>query len=88
MHVLWSLCTHTIPFIAIIHDDTCLEKHKPLWKVKGFGRTQCIVSDVQIVRETWVLVANGTSNHLVADSLRSVPSLEEVCVSAVLRMSK
>ena len=58
--------------------DRCLQKKKPLWKVKGFSnRTSWKVSDVQIVRETLVLVANDTSNHLVADSLRSVPSLEE-----------
>ena len=34
---------------------------KPLWKV------------VQIVRETWVLVAKDKSNHPVAGSLRGVP---------------
>ena len=57
---------------------------KPLWKVNGFfNRTSWKVSDVQIVCETWVLVANDTSNHPVADSLRSVPSLEEsgTCMS-------
>ena len=51
---------------------------RPLWKVIGFfNRTSWKASDVQIVRETGVLVANDTSNHLVADSLRSVLSLEE-----------
>ena len=28
---------------------------------------------MQIVRETWVLVVKDKSNHLVADSPRSVP---------------
>ena len=47
---------------------------KPLWKVKGFfNRTSWKVSDVQIVRKTWVLVAKDKSNHPVADSFRSVP---------------
>ena len=47
---------------------------KPLWKVKGFSiRTSWKVSDVRIVRETWVLVAKDKSNHPAADSLRSVP---------------
>ena len=37
---------------------------KPLWKVKGFfNRTSWKVSDVQIVRYTWVLVAKDKSNH-------------------------
>ena len=65
---------------------------KPLWKVKGsFNRTSWKVSDVQIVRYTWVLVATDKSNHPVADSLRSVlhwRNWEHVCVCAVLRMSK
>ena len=68
-----------------IHDDTylhmyiflgdvCKKKMKPLCKVKGFfNRTSWKVSDVPIVRDTWVLVANDTSNHPVAVSLRSVP---------------
>ena len=47
---------------------------RQLWKVKGFfNRTSWEVSDVQIVRYTWVLVAKDKSNHPVADSLRSVP---------------
>ena len=41
---------------------------KPLWKEQSWK-----VSDVQIVRETWVLVAKDKSNRPVADSLRSVP---------------
>ena len=59
-----------------IHDDTedVCKNMKPLRKVKGFFyRTSRKVSHVQIVRYTWVLVANDTSNHPVADSLRSVP---------------
>ena len=45
---------------------------KPFWKVRGFfNRTSRKVSDVQIVRYTWILVANDKSNHPVADSLRS-----------------
>ena len=47
----------------MIHDDQkykehkrCTKNMKPLWKVKGFfNRTSWKVSDVQIVRETWVL---------------------------------
>ena len=52
----------------------CLQKKiKPLWKVKGFlNRTLWKVSDVQIVRYTWVLVVTDKSNHRVADS-SSVP---------------
>ena len=47
---------------------------KPLWKVQSFfDRTSWTVSDVQIVRYTWVLVARDKSNHPVADFLRSVP---------------
>ena len=47
---------------------------KPLWKVRGFfNRTSSKVSDVSIVRFTWVLVVKDKSNHLVVDSLRSVP---------------
>ena len=50
------------------------ESVKPLWKVKGFfNRTSWKVSDVHIVRYTWVLVAKDKSHHPVADSLRSVP---------------
>ena len=45
---------------------------KPLWKV------------VQIVRYTWVLVAKDKSNHLAADSLRSVPPQ---CSSGELQLS-
>ena len=42
-------------------------------EVKGFfNGTSRKVFDVQIVRETWVLVAKDKSNHPVADSLRSV----------------
>ena len=44
---------------------------KPLWKARGFfHRTSREVSDVQIVRYTWVLVVKDKSNHPVADSLR------------------
>ena len=47
---------------------------KPLWNVKGFcNRTSWKVSDVQIDRFTWVLVARDKSNQPVADSLRSLP---------------
>ena len=47
---------------------------KPLWKVKDFfNRTSWKVSDVQVVRYALVLVAKDKPNHLVADSLRSVP---------------
>ena len=47
---------------------------EPLWKVKGFfNRTSWKMSDAQIVRYVWVSVAKDKSNHLVADSLRSVP---------------
>ena len=47
---------------------------KPVWKVKGFfNRTSWKVSDVQIGRYTWVLVAKDNSNQTVADSLRSAP---------------
>ena len=42
-------------------DQRCSKNMKPLWKV------------VQIVRYTWVLVANDKLNHPAADSLRSVP---------------
>ena len=51
-----------------------LANMKPLWKIKGFfNRTSWKVSDLQIVRKTWVLVATDKSNHPVADSLGSVP---------------
>ena len=48
---------------------------KPLWKVKGFfNRTSWKVSDVQIVRETWVL-----SSFSVSVSLSLSLSLCVVC---------
>ena len=55
------------------HDDVAKDM-KPLWNVKGFfNRTSWQVSDVQIVRFTWVLVAKDKPNRPVTDSLRSVP---------------
>ena len=38
----------------------------------SFNRTSWIVSDAQIVRYAWVLVAKDKSNRPVADSIRSV----------------
>ena len=50
------------------------KKHENFfWKVKDFfKRTSWKVSDVQIVRYTWILVVKDKSNHPVADFLRSV----------------
>ena len=50
-------------------EKRCSKKMKPLWEVKGFfNRTSRKVSDVQIFRYTWVLVAKDKSNHPVAVS--------------------
>ena len=54
--------------------DLCIKHMEPSWKVEGFfNRTALKVSDVQIVRYAWVLVAKDISNHPVAGSRRSVP---------------
>ena len=70
MHVLWPVCLHPHNFISnvvvslTIHDDKYIffyirdaaKNMKQLWKVKGsFNRTSWKVSDVQIVRCSWVL---------------------------------
>ena len=74
-NVVASVTIHDDIYIYIYIYKRCLQKNmKPLWKVKGFSnRTSWKVSDVQIVRFPWVLVAKDTSNHPVADFLRSVP---------------
>ena len=85
VYVLWLVCLHPRnPYSKVVvsvttHDDMykyakqkrdVAKNVKPLRKVKGFlKRTSWKVSDVQIVRETWVLVAKDKSNHQVADSL-------------------
>ena len=52
---------------------------KPLWKVRGsFNRTSWKVSGVQIVRYTWVLVAQDKANHPVADSLCRRTGVEQL----------
>ena len=88
-NVVVSVTIHDDMFfnMYVFVGDVCKKNMKPLWNVRGFfNRTPWKVSDVQIVRYTWVLVASDTSNHPVAHSLRSVRSLEEsgtcLCLSS------
>ena len=66
------LCPHcsisNVVASVTIHDNMKIflrdvaKKMKPLWKVKGFfNRTSWKVSDVQIVRKTWVLSSSSVS---------------------------
>ena len=74
---------------SVIHDDKDVHIYiciymKPLWKVKGsFNRTSWKVSDVQIVRKTWVL-----SSFSVSVSVSLSLSLCVVCDRETERQRK
>ena len=77
-NVVVSLMIHDYIYFALYTRDAA-KNMEPLWKVKGFfNRTSWKVSDVQNVRETWVL-----SFFSVCVSL-SVSACCVLCVVVVL----